>query len=424
MERDPLVRGLLLMLAAIGTVWLAGWVWQVASRFSDVILLFFLAWLVAFVLKPIARRLQRLGLPLLLAVGSVYLGLALIVVATAVVVVPIAVTQLAQLGNSLPLLGAELKLRADQVHVSLLERGLPEAQLADLYNTAVSRAEAAGAALLASSLTLATALISSVLKAMLVLILSFYIMLDGETIARLFVELLPARYRDDATAALEQIDRTFGGFMRGQLFQAAVYGLGTALVMELSRLPYTLVISIFAGIAMLIPFIGPYLAMIPPFVLAITLAPGAVWWTMALLIVLQFVVVNVLAPRIMSRTVGIHPLVVFGAVLVGAKVAGAWGAIFGVPAAAMLFLLLRVLYLRVVLRTPLYRAGAPLSPEALVPAARAMVPHARVPAVPAPGSDRPELAAHGAQEGFHSDPYASQPGEASARPAEREPVLR
>src|SRR5581483_8372613 len=117
-----------------------------------------------------------------------------------------------------------------------------------------------------------------------------------------------------------------------------------------------------------------------------------VWWMMALLIVLQFVVVNVLAPRIMSRTVGIHPLVVFGAVLVGAKVAGAWGAIFGVPAAAMLFLLLRVLYLRVVLRTPLYRAGAPLSPEALVPAARAMVPHARVPAVPAPGSDRPELA--------------------------------
>jgi hypothetical protein len=83
--------------------------------------------------------------------------------------------------------------------------------------------------------------------------------------------------------------------------------------------------------------------------------------------VLQFVVINVLAPKIMSQSVGIHPLLVFAAVLVGAKLAGGWGAIFGVPLAAMLYLMARAFYQRVVLHLPLYRQGEPLSPDALVP---------------------------------------------------------
>ena len=367
MERDPLVRGLLLMLAAIGTIWLLQWTWLVASRFSDVILLFFLAWLLAFVLNPISRRLRRLGLRPGLAVGMVYVGLLLIMVASVVLVVPTAVSQLVQLGSSLPALANDLQLRADQVHLSLIERGLPEAQLSDLYRTGINRAEAAGTVLLTNSLTIATSVLSSVLRLLLVLMLSFYIMLDGEKIASLFIGIMPERYREDIAGGMDLIDRTFGGFVRGQLIQAAIYGTGSLMVMETAHLPYALVLSLFAGIAMLIPFIGPYMAMAPPVVLAVILAPARVWWVFALLFVLQFVVLNVVAPRVLSQSVGIHPLLVFAAVLVGAKLAGGWGAIFGVPLAAMLYLLVRAFYQRVVLHMPLYRRGARLSPDALVP---------------------------------------------------------
>jgi hypothetical protein len=137
--------------------------------------------------------------------------------------------------------------------------------------------------------------------------------------------------------------------------------------MELAQLPYALVLSLLSGLVMLIPFIGPYLAVAPPVILAVILAPNTVWWVFGLLFVLQALVINVLAPRILSQSVGIHPLLVFAAVLVGAKVAGAWGAIFGVPLAAMLYLLARAFYQRVVLHMPLYRRGARLSPDALVP---------------------------------------------------------
>ena len=370
MERDPLVRGLLLMLAAIGSVWLAGWVWEVGSRFADVLLLFFLAWLVAFILNPVARRLQRLGLPRFAGVLVVYAMLALILVTTALLLVPAVVGQLIQLAASLPGLADDLQARADQLHAALIQRGLPEAQLSEFYRGAITRAETVGTSALSSSLTIATTVVGGFLRASLILIISFYVMLDGEKIGRLFVALMPERYRPGVTSALEQIDRTFGGFVRGQLVQAVIYSLGTWLIMQLAALPYALVLSVFAGIVMVIPIIGPFLAMGPPLILTLILSPGSLWWVFVLLFVLQFVVVNVLAPRIMSQQVGIHPLLVFAAVLIGAQLAGGWGAIFGVPIAAMLLLLARLFYQRVILDMPLYRTGARLSVEAIAPVKR------------------------------------------------------
>jgi predicted PurR-regulated permease PerM len=374
LERDPLVRGLLLMLAAIGAVWLGGWLWQVGSQFGDVLLLFFLAWLVAFVLNPVARRLERVGVPRILGVALVYAMLAIILVTIALLLVPAVVSQLVQLAASLPVLADDLQNRADELHSALVKRGLPEAQLAEVYRNAITRAETVGTTALSSSLTIATTLVGGLLRASLVLIISFYIMLDGDKIGRLFVGLMPERYRAGVSSALEQIDRTFGGFVRGQLVQAVIYSLGTWIIMQLAALPYALVLSIFAGVAMAIPIIGPYLAMGPPLVLTVILSPGSLWWVFVLLFVLQFVVVNVLAPRIMSQQVGIHPLLVFAAVLIGAQIGGGWGAIFGVPVAAMLVLLGRLFYQRVILDMPLYRTGARLSVEAIAPVTRPVSP--------------------------------------------------
>lgn len=367
LERDPLVRGLLLMLAAIGTVWLAGWGWQVVSRFADVLLLFFLAWLLAFVLSPVSRRLVRVGLPRPGAVGLVFAGLTVALVTTGLLVVPVLVSQTVQLATSLPALADNLQVRADELHAGLIARGLAEAQLSEVYRNAISRAETVGTTALSNSLNIVTSIAGGFLRASLILILSFYIMLDGEKISRLFVGLMPVRYREEVASGLENVDRTFGGFVRGQLIQTAFYGFGTWVVMQLDGLPYSLVIGIFAGLAMIIPFIGPYLAMGPPIILAVILSPGSVWWVFILLFLLQFVVVNLIAPRILSQSVGIHPLLVFAAVLIGTQVAGGWGAIFGVPIAAMLFLIARVFYQRVILRMPLYHAGARLSVEAIAP---------------------------------------------------------
>ena len=367
MERDPLVRGLLLLLVAISLIWLFGWLWQALTSVSDILLLFFLAWLLAFVLDPLARRLQQLGFPRVLAGGTVYIGLLIMVAILFVSVIPTAATQLIQLGTSLPTLVTDFQQRAEEIQSYLLGRGLTETQLNDIFRELSVRAQAVGTVLLSNGLAVAAAVAGTVLNFTIVLILSFYILMDGERMSRLFVNSLPVRYREEAYTALEQIDRTFGGFVRGQLIQTAIYGGGTAAVMVAAGLPFYVVIGIVAGVAMIIPVIGPYLAMAPPLILAVLFNPSAVWWVFLLLFVLQFVVVNVLMPRILGQSVGLHPVFVFAAVLIGARIGGAWGAIFGVPVAAMLYLTWRAFYQRVLRRMPLYRSGAPFSPEAFVP---------------------------------------------------------
>src|SRR5204862_1054466 len=103
LTRDPWIRALVIVLVAISGLYLAGLLWQIAAQFSDVILLFFLAWVVAFILEPIVDLLERQALmrrPL--AVTFAYFGM-LVVGATAVIwIVPALSRQAIQLASELP----------------------------------------------------------------------------------------------------------------------------------------------------------------------------------------------------------------------------------------------------------------------------------------------------------------------------------
>ena len=187
-----------------------------------------------------------------------------------------------------------------------------------------------------NALSIAQLLASAVTGLFIVLVLSFYIMLDGERIALDTLKLLPRRYQDEARFFMDSIDRTFGGYIRGVLIQAAVYAVGTAIVMRIAGLGFIEVISVFAGAMMIIPFLGGFFAIVPPLFLA--LFSGSLFniiFVLVALLALQQIVLNVVAPKVMSENVGIHPLLVFLAIFVGLKVAGLWGAIFGVPIAGV-----------------------------------------------------------------------------------------
>jgi predicted PurR-regulated permease PerM len=90
-----------------------------------------------------------------------------------------------------------------------------------------------------------------------------------------------------------------------------------------------------AGVLMAIPFFGPFVAWSPPVLVAIVFAPDAVLPAIGIMAGGWVLVMNVLQPRLMERAVGIHPMAVLGSVLVGFKVAGVPGAIFGIPIAAV-----------------------------------------------------------------------------------------
>jgi predicted PurR-regulated permease PerM len=335
--RDPWLRALSILLVLIAGLYLAGMVWSLLVQLADILVLFFAAWLVAFMLQPaVAFAQERYGLPRGAAVGAVYLGLLAVLVGVTVWLAPALVNQLLAIAQQWPTYVDNVNYYANLLHVEAMARGIAlSPDVWSDYEQLLRRFASLGPPLVANAVAFARGATTVIMDAVIVLVLSVYLLIDSQRLTSAAVRAVPPHMRDDLLYFMDSVRRAFGGFLRGQLILGAVYGLGTAAVMTAAGLDFTLVASVFAALAMLIPFLGQVLAVIPPAVIALLIHPEHIWWILLLLIALQVVVINIISPRVMGQTVGVHPLLVFGAVLVGAKFAGVWGALFGVPIAGV-----------------------------------------------------------------------------------------
>ena len=101
-------------------------------------------------------------------------------------------------------------------------------------------------------------------------------------------------------------------------------------------LPYMPVTAASSGVLQAIPFFGPFISWLPPVLVAVFFKPDAVLPVLIIMVAGWFVLMNVIQPRLMAEAVGLHPVVVLGSVMVGSKLAGIPGAIFGIPVAAVI----------------------------------------------------------------------------------------
>ena len=328
---------LILATIAVGYVVL-GFAARIMADFGDLILVFFLAWLLAFVLSPVVATLTRAipFLPRFVAVMVVYgallgaLGILIVLVAGAVFrSTSDFVTGIPKLTQDLPRLLAPW------------EDGLRGLGLGDVNLIARAQELTHNVGDYADQLAdplqgLAVASIGTVGNLLLVFILSLYMIADRDNIMAFLFRLVPPGYKDQASFLEKSVSRSFGGFLRGQAVMGITYAMlaaGTSLVLGLDYLAAT---AAAAGILMAIPFFGPFAAWAPPILVAFLTEPGAVVPALIIMAAGWMVVMNVIQPRVMSTALRIHPVVVLGSVLLGLKVAGIGGAIFGIPVAAVL----------------------------------------------------------------------------------------
>jgi predicted PurR-regulated permease PerM len=170
---------------------------------------------------------------------------------------------------------------------------------------------------------------------LIVFFLSIYMVVDRDAVLAFLFRIVPPSYSEEARLLETSVSRSFGGFLRGQALMGFIYflvALGTSTLLEL---PLVALTSVAAGLLQMIPFFGPFVSWMPPVIVALVLKPDAVVPTIILMGAGWLLVMNVLQPRIMQGAVGIHPIVVLGSVLIGGRIAGIPGAIFGIPIAAV-----------------------------------------------------------------------------------------
>jgi predicted PurR-regulated permease PerM len=360
-DNSRLIRILLILLILLAALFLAQMLAQVISAYGDLLLLFLLAWLVSFILNPAvfhlsedpvphsladalkpalgeerARQLKDWHMSRALAVVIVYLGLVLALVALVALLAPTAITQLTQLAGRMPEYVARAPEASGWVQDQLLHFGI-QLKVQDAVLSALSGLQGYATTLIQNALVIFTSVLSILVNIFIVLILGFYITLDGPRLRQTILKVIPSSFYHEIRFLGASVDRTFGGFIRGQLFQAFLQMIGTAIVMTLMGLNFVLVASLFAGLFMLIPLIGPFLALLPPLLVVVIQSPGVAIWLIIILFIYQFVIVNILMPRVLSDAVGLHPLLVFAALLISIRLAGFWGAFFGIPIAGVLW---------------------------------------------------------------------------------------
>ena len=306
--------------------------------FGDIILTFFLAWLLAFILSSPVRLLLRAvpQLPRVVAVVAVYAVLTVAVLAVVVILAQALFNSLLEFIRNVPTLRQELPTILQPWSNRLAGLGFGQVDLVTQANAFLDGLASTAQDLVGPLQQAAVASIGVVGNVLIVFMLSVFIVIDSESILNFLLRLVPPRYADEARLLEHAIGRSFGGFLRGQAIIGFLYAVVAFAVSELLGLPYVPVITATAGVLMAIPFFGPFVAWVPPVLVAFVSLPNATPAALVGMGIGWFVVMNVVQPRVMADAVGIPPVVVFASVLIGSKVAGVPGAIFGLPIAAVI----------------------------------------------------------------------------------------
>lgn len=362
MTRDLLDRHrslrILIGLAIVAVAfYVIGVVFGILVQVGDVILWFLLSWIIAFVLEPVSSFLQRRGIPRIWAVSLIYIAL-LIVVSGGIALAIIGLQgQVKSLANELTTTFSPGNIPAlERSAIGLLHSlGLSEDAATNIVSKAAQalpqRAQDLSNSAVAAVTSMLTSLLNIIFAASLIVIISFYIMLDGPRLVEALVLQLPPAWIPDVRLFQRNVQDIFGGFFRAQLIVATIYAVLTWIVLLILGVPDGIIAAVLAGILMLLPFLGVFLAIIPPaLVLLIQTPPNQILIKMLILVLLlgaaQHVVLNLLAPRIFGHHMGVPTLITFAALLFGAKQGGIWGAFFAGPIVAVGWAMFEVFYER------------------------------------------------------------------------------
>jgi predicted PurR-regulated permease PerM len=331
---------LVTLLAALALLWV---LWQIISPLLHTLILFGLGAVLAFALAgPVDRLTERLG-SRAAAIALVYVLAAIIIVGgLAVLAGPFAV-QAAALIADLPSYATQLQARLPQVQGFLASYGI-QTDVDQVKAGAGSAVEQGGTEVLGRLVGTLAEVGGVLLDAVLVLVISVYMVGDGARLRDRSLTLVPFAYRPRALFLQANVARVLGGYLRGQLTLAGIVGILTGLGMSVLGVPYAVVLGVLAGMFELVPMFGPILSAVPAIIVALFLPFPTVVWVVLFFLAVQQIENNLLAPRISGHAVGLHPLGAMFALLAGFQLGGILGGLFAVPIAGVLWVLMGAAY--------------------------------------------------------------------------------
>ena len=334
-----LIRGVLITGLTIGVGILIWMISSVFDRVHNTMTVIVFAILFAYFVYPAVKWLAQRRVPVALGTVIVYAVLGIVLAGSLAWLAPAIAAQATDLAHSFPhvVTNAQHQI-SDPAHSALLGR-LPASAREEIAANA-GKAGAIAGAVVAGFGTHALSIISgtttAIIDIFLVLGLTLLIISDLTNIQAFGVRLVPRAYRATAISFMRDVDGVVGGFVRGQVLLALAVGISGTIVLLVVGVPYAILLGVLAGIVSIVPMVGPIIAAVP--VLLITLFTVGIVKLIIVAILYGIILAvqqNVLSPMVVSKSVGVTPLVVFVALLLGSEAFGILGALLSIPIAGI-----------------------------------------------------------------------------------------
>lgn len=320
---SPIQQFLLTWLLLLVTGWAT---LNALSYVGELLSILITAGLIAFLLNYAVAALQPF-LPRNVAAVLVYLVTGFAVVLVGVTLVPPVFNQARLFVTNLPSLLDSAQEQLTSFQTWSVERNLPF-DVRTLASQLLAQVQTQVEAIATRGLGLVVGTFNWFLDLILIVVISFYMLIDGERVWRSLTSIFAPKIRYGLT---ESLQRNLQRFVSGQLLLGLFMAITLTLAFWVLRVPFFLLFAVFIGLLEVIPFVGATLGIVT----VATVVAFIDWWlalqVLAVAIALQQVKDNLVAPRIMGNLTGLSPVVIFVSLLLGARLGGVLGVILAIP---------------------------------------------------------------------------------------------
>ncbi|MCX8129134.1 MAG: AI-2E family transporter [Clostridia bacterium] len=305
---------------------------------------FFLAVIIAYLLNPVVKRLERKKIRRSLAILIIYLLFSLTLITVIIFIVPEFINNTKELMTTLPEITARYQSMFNRFVLVIQSSDWPEdvkSAIFDQVRNSTAIAQNYIAVTLKQSLYSFIEALSFFLDLVLAMIIAYYFIKDAEFFRSSVLSLTPRRWRNGLTNAGRDINLILSNFIQGQLMTAVIIGTLEMIGLSIVRVKYPLVLGLIGGIANIIPYFGPVIGAIPAVAVALIDFPMKAVWTVIVFVIIQQVDNAFISPKIIEGRLGLHPVGTILAVLIGGEFFGILGMLVSVPVLAILRVILK-----------------------------------------------------------------------------------
>lgn len=301
----------------------------------DIIYPFIISAFFAYLLHPLVCRIEQSGIKRTVSILIIYGILSIVIFFICFFLIPVVVRDLMKLTGVVPDYIEKVNRTVQYIQDKYSKSGLPDG-IKNAVDSNIKRIEDSVTLYIDSALALILGYISKAFSFALVPVLLYYFLKDSRSIGRKSKMMIPRKYRGQMIRIFSSIDEVFGSYIRCQILLSLIIAVMTSGALFLLKIDFALVIGIINGITNIIPYFGPIIGAVPAILLAMLQSPMKAVYTMVLMIIIQQVESDIISPKITAGSVGLHPMTVILALLIGGKYFGVMGLILAVPVAAAL----------------------------------------------------------------------------------------